>query len=173
MTDGSRLPSEISFCTPVANTRKLSLYFGLGKKHPLHALSKNQNNEKKTWNASLQCTRLVHSSSSRFAHQDRKCHGSRLFFAAHALQPDRLRPAPASTFYWNKNSECETVAISGLENRLLKTRWIWRRRRAETSLTHTLTRSLQWSFLCQRKFFLEHNTHQENTQQPDICCLNE
>ena len=50
---------------------------------------------KKLWNASLQCIRLVHSSSSRFARQHRECHGSRLFFAAHVLQLDR--PAHAST----------------------------------------------------------------------------
>ena len=75
--------------------------------------------DEKRCNASVQWTRSVHSTPLRLSDQHRKCHGWLLFFAFTALHPDCSAAASTST----KTAKCETVATSGLGNRLLKTRW--------------------------------------------------
>ena len=76
--------------------------------------------DEKRCNAPVQRTRLVHSSSLRLSDQYRKCHGWLLFFAFPTLQ---AWPSCSCTSASAKTAKCETVATSGLGNRLLKTRW--------------------------------------------------
>ena len=74
-----------------------------GVKSPSECFSNTQpttiiaSRDEKRCNASVQCTRLVHSSSLRLSDQHRKCHGWLLFFAVPALQldhPAAVHPRP-------------------------------------------------------------------------------
>ena len=116
--------------------------------------------DEKRCNASVQWTRSVHSSSLRLSDQHRKCHGWLLFFAVPALQPGRPVSCTSTS---TKTAKCETVATSGLGNRLLKTRWFVD---DEGLSLRTITRWLPCFFLF--FFFLDHgSSHTTFTDRDD------